>query len=131
MDVAQFLKESWGYAIVLVPGVWALVRSYSKGRVDLVKVAQDAAAGVIQSLKDRLDEVEKELAHLRKTHIEMIEAKDARITMLEAEVRRWRAHAESYERMLEANNIPHTKPEQTIWEAKDQGLVMMSMGPLP
>ena len=141
MDVIALLKNAWPFLLVAAPGLFALIkwvegaqRGGRKDRADLIRIAQDAAAGVIghlereaAELRKRVDDLEGELNKLRKDHHEMMVSKDAKITFLEAEVQRWRSYAESYERTLEQNGIPHAKPEQSMWDAKDQRLVMKSL----
>ncbi len=147
MDAAELLRE-WGplvgaVGVGLLPWVkvWSDRRSGERrDRHDLVKIAQEAASAVIEDLRDevdryraRLEEVEREFTDFRRKHDTMIADKDAkialleqRISMTEGEVRQWRATAESYARLLDKNGIPHAKPGQPIWEAKDERLLLVS-----
>lgn len=136
MNALHLLKEWWPFIIVAAPGFYAVwksdrenKRADRKDKADLVKIAQEAAGAVIQSLRDRLDEVEAELAELRKEHTRMIADKDAKITLLEAELRRWKAIATSYERTLAQHDIPHPKPGQMLDEAKAERLFIYQSDP--
>jgi chromosome segregation ATPase len=137
MSAAELLREFWPYLIVATPGVFAVWRQWQAGRRadrkdrgDLVKIAQAAAGEVIETLRaetkrlsERVEELEGEIQDLRKEHSRMLADKDAKITLLEGELRQWKTTAEAYERLLEAHGIPHAKLSQTIWEAKGAGLV--------
>lgn len=122
MDVADFLKAAWPYAIVAAPGLWAVWKQWndgrkgrSKERVDLLKLAQEVAADAIKSLQDRVEALEEELTELRKEHAQSIASKDAEIALLRGEVRQWQALADAYERQLTEAGVPHEKPSQPIW----------------
>lgn len=118
-DALSVVVRLWPYAIVLAPGVWALYLRWSdvrKGRVtdrrDLLALAQEAAGEVIAVLREetdrlrgRVEELEAEIAELQKRHIDMIADKDAKILMLEGELRQAKAEVEAYRRLLIANNI--------------------------
>lgn len=144
MDVADFLKAAWPYAIVAAPGLWAVWKQWndghkgrSKERVDLVKLAEEVSAKAIVRLQEQIEKIEREFGEFRKRHDDMIEAKDARIARLEqllamqeGETRKWRATAESYERILTEKNIDHIPPEATVWQMKGSKFLLAS-GPTP
>lgn len=116
---------------------WADARAI-KGReeADLIKIAQDAASGVIRELREeanrqrdeaaelrdegaqlrrRVEELENEMSVMRAAHVQSLAAKDAEISMLRARERHWQTVADVYERLLEANAVPHEKPAQPFW----------------
>lgn len=115
-DVGDLARTLWPFLVVAAPGLFAVWRQWTVGqqahrkdRADLVKIAQEAAGAVIQSLRDRLDEVEAELAELRKEHVKMLSEKDAKITLLEGEKRGLEAYAQSLERRLDELGIEYPK----------------------
>jgi hypothetical protein len=109
----QILEKAWPFLIVGAPGLFAAWKAWTTQRSDLVKIAQDAAGAVIQSLRDeavrlakRLEQVESELDELRKEHAQMMANKDARITLLEGEQRQLQAQVEAYRRILASHDLP-------------------------
>lgn len=109
----------------------------AKQRIDLVRLAEEVSAKAIARLQAQLDEIEKEFAEFRKRHDDMIEAKDAKIALLEqklelkeGQVRQLQATVESYDRLLTKHDIDHIPPSGTVWQAKDGGMLLAS-GPLP
>jgi hypothetical protein len=130
VDVIHFAREAWPYLLVGAPGVWAVYKQWTarqdanrKDRGDLVKIAQDAAGAVIQDLRDegdrlqkRVDSLEAELSAVRKEHSETVAAKDAKILMLEGQLRQALAAADAFDRLLTANDIPHSPPTRPYFE---------------
>jgi hypothetical protein len=90
----------------------------SDERTDLIRIAQDAAASVINSLQDRVEALEAELTKFREESDKRLASKDAELSMLRGQLRQWMALAEAYERLLETNNIPHEKPAQPFWRVE-------------
>lgn len=129
MDVGDLFKQLWPYAIVAAPGLWAVWKQLSSGqaasrkeRIDLVRLAEEVSANAIKELREdnaalrgRLDEIEEEFAAFRRTHDGMIADKDAELALIRGENRQLKALLEAYERLLEANGIPHEKPMQPYW----------------
>lgn len=103
--------------------LWAAAReSGGQRRADLIKIAQEAAASVIDELRaeadrlrERLEKVEGDFGEFRRTHDTMIADKDAEIAMLRGQLRQALAHADTYERLLTKHEIPHDKPTQPFW----------------
>lgn len=94
----------------------------SEDRRELIKIAQDAASSVIgdlraeiKRLQEQVNELESELNSARREHAETISAKDAKITMLEGELRQWMTLAASYEEKLTRAGIDHEPPRQPFW----------------
>lgn len=121
MDAGELFSQSWAYGIVAMPGVWAVYKQWSGGK-SLVAIAQEAAKGVIADLRaevDRLqgqvDDLVTELSLARKEHAETVAAKDAKIALLEGQLRQALALAQSYEQKLVDAGIPHELPRQPFW----------------
>ena len=140
VDFVGWVEKHWVHLSGGGAAVWAAAKWWSvsaragrKDRADLVRIAQDAASQVIQDLRDentrkgqqiadlerRQDALQNEMTDLRKGHIAMVEAKDARIVLLEAQVRQALATAAAYEKLLEEHGIPHEKPAQPFWLIAD------------
>lgn len=130
MTLAIFL-QAWGPWITgLAVGTLPWLKLWSdsqaahrKDRADLVKIAQEAAASVIKDLRDEADRLqdrvaalEDELSTLRRDHAETVAAKDAKITLLEGQLRQALAESQAYHRLLSANGIVHAPPKQTFYE---------------
>lgn len=142
MEVLQFLERAWPFLLVAGPGFFALYRQWTtnrradrRDRGDLIRIAQEAAGKVIEGqseeidrLRQRIEEVEEELGELRRKHADQLAEKDAKILLLEGELRTARSHVAAYERLLEANGIPHAKPGQTVWEAREDGSLTSTSG---
>lgn len=155
MDAIQLLEKGLPWAVAVlgsIPGVVAILRQRAaarrdtrRDRNDLLKIAQEVYGEMLEDLRgevkrsneerdqlrQRVDEVERELSEFRKRHDDMIADKDAMIRRLQGELdlekgeaRQWKAIAERYERLLEANAIPHPKPGQPVWQAKEEGLLL-------
>ena len=85
MDIPTAIAKSWPYVMVAAPGVYAVVKDLlgrraiaRKAEADLMQMAQDAASGVIHTLREeadrlahRLEQVEAELGDLRREHSRM------------------------------------------------------------
>lgn len=129
------LVQAWPLVGGLVAGLlpWiklALDAKKERGQVrtDLVKIAQEAAAGVIvelrketQRLQIEINNLEAEIDGLRR----QVAERDARTMFLEGELRQTKALVGAYERLLDAHEIPHSKPGQPVWEAREGGLLMV------
>lgn len=155
MDVAHLANQLWptvfnGAVIAACIKLWfdarkdrreaekARVGVEQQQRTDILKIAQEAAAGVIEDLREdvdrerklraeqraenerislRLEKVEREFAEFRKVHDMMIADKDAELTLLRGENRQLKAVVDAYERLLSEHNIPHRRPAlNPIWE---------------
>jgi len=75
VGIVELAEQWWPVIAAGSPSVWLAYRQWRqeqradrRDRGDLIKIAQDAAASVIEALRKRLDEVEVELAELRKEH---------------------------------------------------------------
>lgn len=120
----------WPILVAAGPGVWAIWRDFrqrrkdgTRDKADLVRIAQEAAAAVIsdlreeaQRLRDRLDKTERE-------HMEMIAAKEARITMLEGELRHQKMENEALRDLLTRNGIPAPKQSTPYYEIRNGELL--------
>jgi len=119
MDIPTVIAKSWPYLVVAAPGVYAVIKDLlgrraiaRKAEADLMQMAQDAASGVIHTLREeadrlaqRLEQVEAELSDLRREHSRMILDKDARIAQLEGEKRQLEARVSAYRRVLAAHGL--------------------------
>jgi hypothetical protein len=119
VDIPTAIAKSWPYVMVAAPGIYAVVKDLlgrraiaRKAEADLMQMAQDAASGVIHTLREeadrlahRLEQVEAELGDLRREHSRMILDKDARIALLEGEKRQLEARVAAYRRILAAHGL--------------------------
>lgn len=119
MDIPTVIAKSWPYVVVASPGIYAVIKDLlgqramaRKAEADLMQMAQDAASGVIHTLREeadrlaqRLEQVEAELGDLRREHSRMISDKDARIALLESEKRQLEARVDVYRRILAAHGL--------------------------
>lgn len=99
-------------------------------RNDLIKIAQEAAGAVIQSLRDdneslrdELEGVKRDFAEFRETHDAMIRDKDAELSLLRSQVRQAWSFVCSFVRLLDEHGIAHEDPIQPAW--------MIEAGPYP
>lgn len=128
-DLADKLPTWLLLAAFGAPGFWAVFKQWDAGRkdgakqhADLVKIAQEAAAGVIEDLQAHIDRLhtrisnlEAELNEARREHSETVASKDAEIALLRGQVRQWQALAQSYEQKLSQAGIEHELPRQPFW----------------
>ncbi|WP_454717128.1 hypothetical protein [Caulobacter segnis] len=119
MDLPTAIAKAWPYVMVASPGIYAVIKDLlgrraiaRKAEADLMQMAQDAASGVIHTLREeadrlaqRLEQVEAELGDLRREHSRMISDKDARIALLESEKRQLEARVDVYRRILAAHGL--------------------------
>jgi len=119
VDIPTAIAKSWPYVMVAAPGIYAVVKDLlgrraiaRKAEADLMQMAQDAASGVIHTLREeadrlaqRLEQVEAELGDLRREHSRMIQDTDARIAQLESEKRQLEARVSAYRRILAAHGL--------------------------
>lgn len=126
MDIPTLIAKSWPYLVVAAPGVYAVIKDLlgrraiaRKAEADLMQMAQDAASGVIHTLREeadrlaqRLEQVEAELSDLRREHSRMMLDKDARIALLEGEKRQLEAKVSAYRRILAANGLTEEPASQ-------------------
>lgn len=119
MDDVGDLLAHWDKIATLAAGVGFLLswwRVTRKDRADLLAYAQAAAREMLAEhrieldrLRGRLEEVEEELADLRREHVKMLSEKDAKITLLEGEKRGLEAYAQSLERRLDELGVEYPK----------------------
>lgn len=126
MDIPTLIAKSWPYLVVAAPGIYAVVKDLlgrraiaRKAEADLMQMAQDAASGVIHTLREeaerlaqRLEQVEAELGDLRREHSRMILDKDARFALLEGEKRQLEAKVAAYRRILAAQGLAEEPASQ-------------------
>lgn len=125
MDVA-FLLKTWPYLLAAAPGVWTVYKTWNDGRtntrkdrIDLIRLAQEVAKEAITHLENRIKVLEDELSQLRKEHLDTVTAKDAKILILEGQLRQALAEADAYERLLTANDIAHPKSARPFFALAD------------
>jgi signal transduction histidine kinase len=123
--VADLLAKYWPVVAGVCVGGWTMARSWlrerdlsDKAKGELITIAQNAAKDVIHTLEEdskrlrtRVDELEDEVRELQKSGV----TKDAELSLVRGELRQWKAVAAAYEKLLEANGIPHEKPSQPFW----------------
>lgn len=87
-------------------------------RNDLIGIAEEVSGKALLRLQGEVDRQAKRVSELedevRELHTAM-NVKDAELSLLRGELREWKARADAYEKLLEANNIPHEKPRQPFW----------------
>lgn len=142
----------WPTVVVLGSAVWTV---YVYKRADkkqtiredatLIKVAQDAASGVIgelrtelnrqkkenDALRGRVETLEGELSSVRKTHIDMVEAKDATILMLRSELSAARAENEALRRQMVKGGMTPPPRADAHMELTAAGKLRPATEPLP
>jgi hypothetical protein len=124
MNDLSVLLAHWDKIVTLAAGGGFLLswwRVTRKDRADLAAFAQTAARDMLAEhrteldrLRGRLEEVEEELADLRREHIKMLSEKDAKIAFLEGENRQKDAIIGQYERLLTKHDIPHEPPPGSV-----------------
>lgn len=141
MDAAAIVKE-WGWIGAAATAAAALFKTWWDSRSakrrdenEMFRIAQEAASDGIGDLRDiiethrqelsqlrgRVRELETELTEARREHAEATAAKDAKIALLEGEVRHWISIAQSYEHQLTEAGIPHAKPARPFWAVPAAG----------
>jgi hypothetical protein len=109
-------------------------------KLDLTKLAQEAAADVIQTLREEVDhwtgEVGKlrgELRELQSEHIRMIADKDAEIALLRGRNRQHLAEIETLHRAMQAAGIPIPKPTPyfEVPRGSSQDVYLPGQSPIP
>jgi chromosome segregation ATPase len=114
-------------------------------RTDLVRIAQDAAAGVIGDLREDIDrerdehrqtrrrvaELEGELGQLRKDYATMTADKDAKIALLEGTIRMKDAEINGLREIIRRADLPLPRQSQPYWDVGPEGLVphLVEVGP--
>jgi septal ring factor EnvC (AmiA/AmiB activator) len=143
VDLPTAIEKYWSHAVLFVGGVftaWKASREMREKRqtdaiaaaaarhaakLDLTKLAQEAAAEVINTLREEvarlsgeLDEVRDELRDLQREHLKMMADKDAKIALLEGRNRQLEASIAAHRRMMLAAGL-ELPPEPAFFEIRD------------
>lgn len=125
MDLPTAIDKYWGQAVGVAAAIGTLLKMWADARakrrdqavataaarqvakLDLAKLAREAAAEIIQTLREEVDhwtaEVDKlraELVEVRKEHARMIASKEAEIALRDARIRELEAKVGAYRRIL-------------------------------
>lgn len=125
MDLPTAIEKYWSHAVLVVGGIftaWKATREAREKRqtdalaaaaarhavkLDLTKLAQEAAADVITTLREEiarlsgeLDQVRDEMRDLQREHLRMMADKDAKIALLEGRNRQLEASIAAHRRMM-------------------------------
>lgn len=125
MDFPTAFEKYWGQTVGVATAAGALLKMWldvrakkqseavaaaaarQVARLDLAKLAREAAAEIIQTLREEVDhwtaEVDKlrtELAEARQEHAKMIASKDGEISLRDARIRELEAKVGAYRRIL-------------------------------
>lgn len=143
MDLPTAIEKYWSHAAALAAGAFAAWKATREARekrrtddiaaatarhvakLDLTKLAQQAAADVINTLREELsrlsgelDEVRDELRDLQREHVKMVAEKDAKIALLEGRNRQLEATIAAHRRMMLAAGM-ELPPEPAFFEIRD------------
>lgn len=143
MDLPTAIEKYWSHAAALAGGIYAAwtksreIRDKRRtediaaatarhvARLDLTKLAQQAAAEVINTLREEvarlsgeLDGVREELRDLQREHMRMLADKDAKIALLEGRNRQLEASIAAHRRMMLAAGM-ELPPEPAFFEIRD------------
>lgn len=136
MDAGELFKLAWPYAVVALPGLWAVYKQWTGGK-SLVTIAQDAAKSVIvelraevERLQEQVDDLVAELSLARKEHADTLAAKDAELALARGENRQLRAQLEALERLLDDAGIPHERVMQQPFYRVPPGIGPADLEPL-
>lgn len=147
MDLPTAIEKYWSHTLVVVGGIftaWKASREMRDRRrtddiaaatarhvakLDLTKLAQQAAADVITTLREEvtrlsgeLDEVRDDLRDLQREHLKMMADKDAKIALLEGRNRQLEASIAAHRRMMLAAGMD-LPPEPAFFEIRNGELV--------
>lgn len=125
MDLPTAIEKYWAQAVAVATALgWAINRwldarakrradvvaaaaARQVAKLDLARLAREAAAEIIQTLREEIDhwtsEVDKlraELAEARQEHARMIVSKDSEIALRDARIRELEAKVGAYRRIL-------------------------------
>lgn len=153
MDLPTAVEKYWAQIVIAVGGAWTALKFWSDQRakrretaaaslaaravakLDLTKLAQEAAADVIQTLREEVDhwtgEVAKlrdELREARREHAQVIAQKDAQIALLEGEKRQLTAKVEALQRVIVSHGWPEAKTFDALEVGPDGRLATMGSG---
>lgn len=131
MDLATAIEKYWSHVVAacaLVGGAvrwWVSARSKRRAetvaalaaqhaaKLDLTKIAQEAAHDVVELLRAEvarlsaeLDDVRAAMREMQREHLSMMAGKDAKIALLEGEIRQRDAIIEACRRQLAAHGLP-------------------------
>lgn len=143
MDLPTAVEKYWSHAVLVVGGVYtawkagremrdkrrtddiAAATARHVAKLDLTKLAQQAAAEVINTLREEvsrlsgeLDEVRDELRDLQREHLRMMADKDAKIALLEGRNRQLEATIAAHRRMMLAAGM-ELPPEPAFFEIRN------------
>jgi septal ring factor EnvC (AmiA/AmiB activator) len=143
VDLPTAIEKYWSHAAALAGGIYA---AWTKSRelrdkrrtddiaaatarhvakLDLTKLAQQAAAEVINTLREEvarlsgeLDDVRDELRDLQREHIKMMADKDAKIALQEGRIRQLEASIAAHRRLMLAAGMD-LPPEPAFFEIRN------------
>lgn len=132
MDLPTAIEKYWSHAIALAAAIGGVIKWWADARakrrdalaaeraaeasakIDLAKLAQEAAGEVVQLLREEiarlageLDDVRASMREMQREHLTMMADKDAKIAQLEGDLRQRDALLEIYRRyMVEQGVVP-------------------------
>ena len=142
MEVVKLVQELWPVAAGVGGGLaaWAKWRSdmrkfkreeeaaRQQHQQQLIVIAQKAAADVIQGLREEIarlrkevDALERELNSARREHAETVAAKDAKIMLMEGELRQKEAIIDKLERFIRDQGLEVPTPKARHYYAVPSG----------
>lgn len=149
MDFPTAIEKYWAHATLVVGGAWGALKwradqrakkrtddvaaaaARQVAKLDLLKLAREAAADTIQTLREEVDhwtaEVDKlraELRELQTEHIRMIADKDAEIALLRGRNRQLEATIAAHRRQMVAAGLT-LPPEPAFFELREGELKPM------
>ena len=147
MDLPTAIEKYWGHATAVAVGLFTFFKAWSDlrakrreavaatvaaeavARLDLTKLAQEAAKDVVQILRDEVDhwtgevaKLREELRDARREHAQVIAQKDAQIALLEGEKRNLQSQLDAYHRAFATPEYQkaladHGLPEPKVFTA--------------
>jgi septal ring factor EnvC (AmiA/AmiB activator) len=151
VDLPTAIEKYWSHAAALAGGIYA---AWTKSRelrdkrrtddiaaatarhvakLDLTKLAQQAAADVINTLREEVERLSGELSEVRdallalqREHIRMMADKDAKIALQEGRIRQLEASIAAHRRMMLAAGM-ELPPEPAYFELRDDQLKTVSL----
>lgn len=130
MDLPTAVEKYWTHTVAVAAAVWTAWRWLAERRdrrqleaeaarsaraaakLDLTRLAQEAAGDVVQILRDEvgrladeLSDVRAEMREMQREHIQMIAGKDAELAVARGQIRQLEAKCETYRRLLADHDI--------------------------